>query len=93
MSDSELARFFLSLVLVLFAALAGGHLFERLKLPRVIGEIAGGLVLGPSVLGLISPDARQWLFAGFPEEEALLSAAWGPRHRPCERGDRRRNHR
>jgi Kef-type K+ transport system membrane component KefB len=74
MSDAELARFFLSLVLVLFVALAGGHLFERLKLPRVIGEIAGGLVLGPSALGVISPDAHSWLFYGFPAQEALLSA-------------------
>jgi len=74
MSDAELARFFLSLVLVLFAALAVGHLFERLKLPRVVGEISGGLVLGPSVLGIISSDAQNWLFSGFPAQEALLSA-------------------
>src|SRR5919109_508340 len=50
MNDSELARFFLSLVLLLVGALGGSHLFERLKMPRVIGEIAGGIVLGPSVL-------------------------------------------
>lgn len=74
MNDSELARFFLSLVLLLSAALGGGHLFERLKLPRVIGEIAGGIVLGPSVLGLISLDVHKWLFAGFPAQTALLSA-------------------
>lgn len=73
MNDSELARFFLSLVLLLFAALAGGHVFERLKLPRVVGEIAGGVALGPSVLGPISPSAQEWLFAGFPAQGALLS--------------------
>lgn len=74
MNDSELARFFLSLVLLLIGALGGGHIFERLKMPRVIGEIAGGIVLGPSVLGLISRDAHEWLFAGFPAQGALLSA-------------------
>jgi Kef-type K+ transport system membrane component KefB len=74
MSDTELARFFLSLVLLLVGALGGGLVFERLKMPRVIGEIAGGIVLGPSVLGLISHDAHQWLFAGFPAQGALLSA-------------------
>ena len=74
MNDSELARFFLSLVLLLVGALGGGHLFERLRMPRVIGEIAGGIVLGPSVLGLVSRDAYDWLFAGFPVQEALLSA-------------------
>lgn len=74
MNDSELARFFLSLVLLLTGALGGGHVFERLKLPRVIGEIVGGVVLGPSVLGLVFPEAPAWLFAGFPAQGALLSA-------------------
>ncbi|CAN7629912.1 cation:proton antiporter [Mesorhizobium sp. LjNodule214] len=74
MNDSELARFFLSLVLLLIGALGGGLVFERLKLPRVIGEIAGGIVLSPSVLGLVSSEAHTWLFAGFPAQGALLSA-------------------
>ncbi len=74
MSDSETARFFLSLVLLLVAALAGGQLFERLKMPRVIGEIAGGIVLGPSMLGAISPEAHKSLFAAFPAQGALLTA-------------------
>jgi Kef-type K+ transport system membrane component KefB len=73
-NDAELARFFLSLVLLLVGALVGGQLFERLRLPRVIGEIAGGIALGPSVLGLVSSDAQAWLFQGFPAQEALLSA-------------------
>ena len=73
MNDSELARFFLSLVLLLVGALGMGRVFERLQLPRVIGEVVGGIVLGPSVLGLVAPEARQWLFAGFPAQAALLS--------------------
>jgi Kef-type K+ transport system membrane component KefB len=72
-TDSELARFFLSLVLLLTAALGGGLVFERLKMPRVIGEIAGGILLGPSLLGLFAPDVHKWLFAGFPAQAALLS--------------------
>jgi Kef-type K+ transport system membrane component KefB len=74
MNDSELARFFLSLVLLLVGALGGGLVFERLKLPRVIGEIVGGIALGPSALGLVSSEAHKWLFAGFPAQGALLSA-------------------
>ncbi|WP_018237173.1 cation:proton antiporter [Ensifer sp. BR816] len=74
MNDSETARFFLSLVLLLICALGGGHVFERLKMPRVIGEIVGGIALGPSVLGVISPEAHKWLFAAFPAQGALLTA-------------------
>lgn len=74
MSDAELAKLFLSLVLLLSAALAVGHVFEGLHLPRVIGEICGGLMLGPTVLGLVAPEAYQWIFLGFPAQSALLSA-------------------
>ena len=43
-------------------------------MPRVIGEIFGGLMFGPSVLGLIAPDLQSWLFHGFGGQAALLSA-------------------
>ncbi len=74
MSDTELARFFLSLVLVLIGAMSAGHLFKRLRLPRVVGEICGGIILGPSVFGFMAPQAQRWVFAGFETQSALLSA-------------------
>jgi Kef-type K+ transport system membrane component KefB len=73
MTDAELARLFLALVLLLSAALAGGHLCERVGLPRVIGEIGGGLIVGPSGLGVVAPGAEAWLFRGFETQSALLS--------------------
>ncbi len=42
-------------------------------MPHVVGEIIGGLLLGPSVLGLIAPDAFSWVFKAFPAQAALLS--------------------
>jgi Kef-type K+ transport system membrane component KefB len=41
----------LFLALLLAAAHVLGHLFTRLRQPRVIGEILAGIVLGPFVLG------------------------------------------
>ena len=41
----------LLLILLLAFAHAGGALFRRLHQPRVVGEIVGGALLGPSVLG------------------------------------------
>ncbi|MFD3733899.1 cation:proton antiporter [Streptomyces sp. NPDC058632] len=32
-----------------------------MRQPQVIGEILGGLLLGPTVLGEIAPDAQRWL--------------------------------
>jgi Kef-type K+ transport system membrane component KefB len=73
-SDSEISQFLLSIALLLSAALAGGHLFARFGMPRVVGEICGGLFLGPSILGLISPSLQSWLFQGFTEQAVVLSA-------------------
>ncbi len=38
---------------VALAALAGGMLLTRLKQPAVVGYILAGVILGPSVLGLV----------------------------------------
>jgi Kef-type K+ transport system membrane component KefB len=45
-----------TLFIVFIAAQVGGEIAQRLKLPSVVGEIAAGCVIGPSVLGLIAPD-------------------------------------
>ena len=39
-----------------------GRLFVRLRQPAVIGEILGGIVLGPSLLGLLPGNLPQLLF-------------------------------
>ena len=38
-----------------------GRLFAYIGQPPVIGEVIGGIMLGPSLLGQISPDAYQYL--------------------------------
>lgn len=77
LSDHELTRFFVAIVLLMALAHLAGSAFARLKMPRVIGEIAGGLLLGPTVLGALSPGAYDWVFDAFPAEGKLLSmASW-----------------
>src|SRR5213593_165416 len=61
------------MVLILFTAHSFGFLFYEAKLPRVIGEIFGGLVLGPTFLGYVAPDVENWVFGAFPSEGALIS--------------------
>lgn len=46
----------LSLLLILVAAWAMGSLFNRFGLPFILGQLMAGLLLGPSVLGLIEPS-------------------------------------
>lgn len=73
LGNAELTRFFLAVVLLLFFAHTAGYLFQRVKLPRVIGEIAGGLLLGPTVLGYFAPGVHAWLFDAFGAEGQLIS--------------------
>lgn len=56
--SSTLATVLLALAVIILLARGLGSLFERyLRQPAVIGEIVAGLMLGPSVLGAISPEA------------------------------------
>ena len=51
----------IALVAILVAARISGSLFVRIGQPRVIGEVVAGLVLGPSCLGRIWPEATEFL--------------------------------
>lgn len=54
----DIGEFFLKFFTILVTAKAAGELFARIKLPAVVGEITAGLILGPSVLGIIEPDSE-----------------------------------
>jgi Kef-type K+ transport system membrane component KefB len=73
LNNLELGRLFFAIVLLLLAAHTFGYLFQRLKLPRVIGEIFGGVLLGPTLLGNYFPYAADWIFNGFQTEGKLIS--------------------
>lgn len=45
---------FMDLGLMIFAGMALGRLVKKIKLPNVTGYLIAGLLLGPSVLGLLS---------------------------------------
>ena len=53
---------FIQMSTVLLTALLCGWLARRLGQARVIGEIVGGILLGPSVFGRFAPDASARLF-------------------------------
>jgi Kef-type K+ transport system membrane component KefB len=71
MSNSDFTHLLLAIAHLLVAAHAGGYVFNQLRLPRVIGEICGGFVLGPTVLGYLSPDWFGTVFAHSPSKTVL----------------------
>ncbi len=58
----DASRFLLQLVAVLMATWSCGRVARWLRQPAVVGEIAGGLLLGPTCFGDWLPDAAAWLF-------------------------------
>jgi len=49
-----------------------GELMQRIGQPTVIGQLLAGIVLGPSVLGLLWPGAEQYLFPPKPEQKSMI---------------------
>lgn len=71
-TGSEVADLLMPLGLLLLAAHALGHQFVLLGQPRVIGEIVGGLLLGPTLLGALAPNAQAALFPGEGDTAAIM---------------------
>ncbi len=70
--DHQLLVFFTSVLLIIVVARLLGSLMRRIGQPSVIGELGAGLLLGPSVLGRIWPDATDWLFPPDRAQTAML---------------------
>jgi Kef-type K+ transport system membrane component KefB/nucleotide-binding universal stress UspA family protein len=49
-----------------------GELMQRIGQPSVIGELLGGLLLGPSLFGWLWPEAQHAIFPPFGEQKALI---------------------
>jgi Kef-type K+ transport system membrane component KefB len=75
MSVVEFGHFVLTIAVLLVAVHGLGYLAERLKQPRIVGEILAGILLGPFVLRFWHPlrspsfsrfrpvPARSWAFS------------------------------
>lgn len=53
-------QLFVSIVIILVAARVLGEIFQRFKQPPLVGELLAGVIIGPSILGIVipSPDLR-----------------------------------
>lgn len=55
--------FLIQLVLILFSARLFGEIVAYFQAPAVIGELLAGIVIGPSILGIVEPSAPIQLLA------------------------------
>ncbi len=59
----HLTEILIQLFAILVAAKIGNEIFRRLGQPTVVGEILGGVIAGPAVLGVYEVNAETELFA------------------------------
>jgi Kef-type K+ transport system membrane component KefB/nucleotide-binding universal stress UspA family protein len=62
MSDHQVLVFLVQVTLLVGVARALGTMMKRLGQPAVVGELLAGVVLGPSLLGVVWPAAHEWVF-------------------------------
>ncbi len=62
LSTTDIAHILIAIAALLLAAHSVGTLFVRVRQPRAIGEVVGGLLLGPTLLGIIAPNVMSWIF-------------------------------
>jgi Kef-type K+ transport system membrane component KefB/mannitol/fructose-specific phosphotransferase system IIA component (Ntr-type) len=62
LSHDDVTTLMLGLAVLLASARLMGELARRLHQPSVLGEIIAGVLLGPTVLGRLTPDAAAFLF-------------------------------
>ncbi|MFI7415562.1 cation:proton antiporter [Streptomyces sp. NPDC049627] len=70
--EQQIATMLLDIGVILLVGAALGALARKLGQPKVIGEITAGIVLGPSLLGLLPGDLTERLFP--VDVRPLLSA-------------------
>ena len=77
LEEHALLVFWTQLLVLVVTARSLGWIMRRMGLPRVIGELAAGVVLGPTLFGRVWPDGFEWFL---PDDEAqsaaLLAVAW-----------------
>ena len=74
---SGLSRLFLQLFVIIATASLAGTVFTKLGQPAVVGEMIAGILLGPSLLGLVAPHTFGFLFAPFTLEPLRLFSQIG----------------
>jgi Kef-type K+ transport system membrane component KefB len=72
-SEQTFGRLMIAIAAVLLAARLVGAVTARLSQPRVMGEVLAGILLGPTLLGVVWPGAKDYLFP--PDIVPLLSGA------------------
>lgn len=68
------ALLLLQILLLILTGRLLGEALQRIGLPAVMGQLLAGVLLGPSLFGLLWPKGQGAVFPNVPEQRAMLNA-------------------
>jgi Kef-type K+ transport system membrane component KefB/nucleotide-binding universal stress UspA family protein len=71
-SESAIASFIAELGILLLVSRVMGEAAQRIGQPAVMGQLIGGVLLGPSVLGLLWPQAQHFLIPTDAAQKSMI---------------------
>ncbi|WP_246707327.1 cation:proton antiporter [Mesorhizobium sp. NZP2077] len=74
MGGSAEGTFVAEIVLLLLVGRGLGEIFQRYGQPAIMGQLIGGILLGPSLFGWLWPEAQQLIFSTEPAHRSMLDA-------------------
>ncbi|RWE28452.1 MAG: potassium transporter [Mesorhizobium sp.] len=74
MGGSAEGLFVAEIVLLLLVGRGLGEIFQRYGQPAIMGQLIGGILLGPSLFGWIWPDAQHLIFSTDPAQKSMIDA-------------------
>jgi Kef-type K+ transport system membrane component KefB len=75
MSSQDFVKLGFQLTTMLALAIFLGEMFRRARQPAVVGEMLGGILLGPTIFGMLAPAMYEWLFLSSPTVGAVRDAS------------------
>lgn len=75
MSSQDFIKLALQLAIMLGFAIMCGEFMRRFKHPAVVGEMFGGIIIGPTILGALAPSIYDWLFLSSLDVNVVREAA------------------
>src|SRR5262245_56368791 len=62
MNSQDFVKLALQVTAMLAFAVLFGEIMRRFRQPAVVGEMFGGIILGPTIFGMLAPGLYAWLF-------------------------------
>src|SRR5947207_7077143 len=74
MGGSAEGLFVAEIVLLLLVGRGLGEIFQRYRQPALMGQLIGGILLGPSLFGWLWPDVQHLIFSADPAQKSMIDA-------------------